>query len=129
MFYLFQSHTEANCTVSFRLNGQDVQGCVHKPTPSAKNEKCARVREKAGVKFSDDVDEFVVLSAEGEDGKNKKSRKVVTKCFREEPGRSVYLPCMMTFNIYCSEGAIPCVTPMNMLVRYSLCSLFPLPLG
>ena len=91
MFYLLQSHTEANCTVSFRLNGEDVQGCVHKPTPSAKNEKCARVREKAGVKFSDDVDEFVVLSAE--DGKNKKKRKVVTKCFREEPGRSVGLPC------------------------------------
>lgn len=78
-----QSHTEANCTVSFRLNGENIQGCLHKPTPSAKNEKCARMREKAGAKFSDDVDEFVLLS--GREGG--KERKVVTKCFREEPGR------------------------------------------
>ncbi len=83
--------------VCLLLCGQ-VTGCLHEPTPSAGNDRCKDLLERTGLEFSATLDEAVVIrKRKGTSGRQaslpldrkqeQEELEVVTRCFREEPGR------------------------------------------
>lgn len=83
--YHFQKHKEADCRVTFPFNGGKEEGCLHQPTPSADNAACVHFRSKVKVNFTDSLDEVIILRLSN--ASSSTGYEVVTKCFRDHPGR------------------------------------------